>query len=111
MIFGLKKIQNVCKITPKSIIDRLWIIITAIGDSLNNKRAFSCGPTHQITNYLSNMMFKPSLLLLVCAAIIVQTFAAASVQIRSNIPDLISSTGESAQDAEQCEEQFVLNHS
>jgi hypothetical protein len=56
-------------------------------------------------------MFKPSLLVILGAAIIGQTHPAASAQMISTAPELISSEGRSDENNKQCEEQFVLKHS
>jgi hypothetical protein len=70
--------------------------------------------THQtrfILSPLNTIMFKPSLLVILGAAIIGQTHPAASAQMISTAPELISSEGRSAENNKQCEEQFVLKHS
>jgi hypothetical protein len=67
--------------------------------------------TRFILSPINTIMFKPSLFVILGAAIIGQTRPAASAQMRSTAPELISSEKRLAKNSKQCKEQFVLKHS
>jgi hypothetical protein len=54
------------------------------------------------------MMFKSSLLVLLGAAVLAQTYSA---KLTSDTPVMIALTGKSATDSAECKEQFVSRHS
>jgi hypothetical protein len=58
-------------------------------------------------NTNSKNMFQPSLLLLLGFAIVRHAYAATSLQRKLNVPDLIWSDGESADEESACKEQSM----
>jgi hypothetical protein len=57
------------------------------------------------------MMFNSSLFVLLGAAIIGQTYSAATLKLTADVPVMMWSTGKSAASSAQCKEQFVFGHS